>query len=134
MEQLHVGHIGIESTLRRAREHVYWFGMTNDITQMIETCRFCQMFKNSPAKEPIIQHQVPENPWQKVAADLFQIGSENYLVIVDYFSNYAEVIKLRGTTSTEIISALKHIFQIHGIPIELVTDNGPQFTSREFKN
>ena len=31
MEQLHSGHIGIQGTLRRARDLIYWPGISNDI-------------------------------------------------------------------------------------------------------
>ena len=32
LDQLHIGHIGLQATLRRARKHVYWYGITNDVT------------------------------------------------------------------------------------------------------
>ena len=53
--------------------------------------------------------------------------------IVDYFSRYPEVVKLTSTTSVNIINILKSIFARHGIPSTLITDNGPQFSSREFQ-
>ena len=52
---------------------------------------------------------------------------------MDYFSRYPEVIKLNSTTSQAVISSLKSIFSHHGIPTVLVSDNGPQFDSRDMK-
>ena len=36
-------------------------------------------------------------------------------------------------TSTNTITALRHIFSYFGLPEHLVTDNGTQFTSDEFQ-
>jgi len=55
-----------------------------------------------------------------------------YLVVVDYFSCFPEVIQLRSTTSQSIINSLKALFARHGIPETLRTDKGSQFGSQEF--
>ena len=52
--------------------------------------------------------------------------------MVDYFSRFPEVIRLKETTSRHIIEALKKIFSRHGIPETLISDNGPQYASSEF--
>ena len=63
---------------------------------------------------------------------LFTLNGVNYIVVVDYFSRYPDVIKLSSTTSSSIVSALKSIFSRHGVPQVLVSDNGPQYASQEF--
>lgn len=80
----------------------------------------------------MIATPLPEYPWQKVSSDLFQLNGAQYIVVVDYFSRYPEVIKLSTTTSHQIIEVLKKIFSRHGIPEIVVSDNGPQYSSREF--
>ena len=74
----------------------------------------------------------PGLPWQKVASDLFVWSGVHYLLVIDSFSRYVEIAKLSGESSTNVIKHLKFIFARHGIPQEVVTDNGPQYTSREF--
>jgi len=44
-----------------------------------------------------------------------------------------EIIKLASTTSSAVISDMKSIFARHGIPELLISDNGPQYVSKEFK-
>ena len=52
---------------------------------------------------------------------------------MDYYSRHVEVQKLNATTSACVITSLKDIFSHHGIPAVLVSDNGPQFDSKEMK-
>lgn len=68
----------------------------------------------------------------KVGADLCQFDDRTLLVIVDYYSNFIEVARLRTVTSNIVIRELKEIFARHGVPDTLVTDNGTQFTAAEF--
>lgn len=84
--------------------------------------------------QPLIPTSLPDYPWQKVGSDLFTLQGINYIVIVDYFSRYPEVmvIKLQTTTSQSIIVAMKSIFSRHGIPEMVVSNNGPQYSSQEF--
>ena len=82
--------------------------------------------------EPLIPTELPRRPWQKLGSDLFEYKGATYILVVDYFSCYVEILKLSSTTSTSIIVALKTIFSRHGIPETLVTDNGPQYSSEEF--
>ena len=82
----------------------------------------------------MIPSQLPDYPWQRVSSDLFQLKGAHYIVVVDYFSRYPKVTKLSATTSNHIIEALKKIFSRHGVPETVVSDNGPQYASREFSD
>ncbi|XP_065902585.1 uncharacterized protein [Dysidea avara] len=84
-------------------------------------------------REPLMSTPLPKHPWERVAADVLQLNSSTYLLVVDYFSRYPEVIKLNSTTSKAVISSLKSIFSCHGVPSVLMSDNGPQFDSSEMK-
>ena len=65
---------------------------------------------------------------------MFEIKGRNYLVTVDYYSNFIEVDYLPTTTTKQVITNLKGHFARYGIPVQIVTDSGSQFLSREFKN
>ena len=110
---------------------VWWPGLSQQLTQLVERCPDCAK-KHRPNKEPLITSSLPEYPWQAIAADLFHLKGTEYLVIVDYFSRFSEVIQLRSTTSQSVINSLKAIFARHSIPEALRADNGPQFGSQEF--
>ena len=55
------------------------------------------------------------------------------MLCVDYYSKYPEIAKLTGTPSQHVVTALKSMFSQHGIPDEVMSDNGPQFLSAEFR-
>ena len=59
--------------------------------------------------------------------DLFVLQGCTHLLVVVYFSRYPEVIQLATTTSSKVTGALKYVFARHGIPEEVVSDNGLQF-------
>ncbi|XP_041472558.1 uncharacterized protein K02A2.6-like [Lytechinus variegatus] len=131
-EELHRGHNGVESTLRRARDHLYWPGMSKEIKEFIQTCATCQENSISQPPQPLMPHQIIGRPWAKVGIDLFHHGHDNYLLMVCYYSNFFEMEKLQRTTAPAVIKKLKHHFGRYGVPEIIVSDNGPPFSSREF--
>ena len=132
MNRIHSSHIGIDGCLRRARECLYWPGLTSDLKNHISSCEICRSFETSQPKETLMSHEIPHRPWQKVASDLFTFRNEEYLVTVDYYSDYYELDKLPNTKSLTVIRATKCHFARHGIPETLVSDNGPQYISDDF--
>lgn len=133
-EALHVAHIGIESTLRRARECVFWPSMHPEIKMMIMQCPICNSQSKSQQKESLMNHDASESMWpfQKVGVDLMTMNNRDFLVMVDYNSNFWEVDELKTTKSSEVIRKLRAHFSRYGAPSVLVSDNGPQFYCEEF--
>ena len=86
--------------------------------------------RNQPHTEPMLSPTLPMYPWQKVSSDLFTLKGRNYLLIVDSFSRFPEVVQLSSTSSQTMIGILKSVFARFGIPEILVTDNGPQYASK----
>ena len=125
-------HMGIDSCLRRAREHIYWPGMSAEIKQQIEACERCGKFGMNQPKEPLMPHEVPSRPWEKVGADIFEHEDKEYLITVDYYSNFWEVDRLPDMKASTVILKLKNHFARYGCPVQVVSDNGPQFSSDKF--
>ena len=133
IEKLHSAHMGIEACTRRARECVYWPGLNGQIRGYVKACQARQLYAQKQQKESFFSTEVPTQPWSIIAADLFSLAGREYIVLVDYYSNFIEVDVLPDTLSTTIIYLLKRQFSRHGIPDKLRTDNGPQFSSAAFK-
>lgn len=132
-QKLHEGHLGINSCLRRARDAIYWPGMSTEIRQFVETCGTCASdCDKQPAESPVTS-DIPERPWQKIASDLCTYGGKEYMITIDYHSNFFEIDLLNATTSDAVIMKMKAHFARNGSPDQLVTDNGPQYSSAAFK-
>ena len=131
-DDLHAGHSGVESTLRRAREYLFWPGMSQEIREFVQTCETCQEHAVSHAAQPMMAHDVPSRPWAKIGIDLFHYKDDMYLIMVCYFSNFFEIEKLHRTNALPVIAKLKQHCGRYGIPDTIVSDNGPPFSSREF--
>ena len=118
--------------IRRAREVVYYPGMTNDIKRLVSSCQICASYQPSEQKEPLMSHPAPTRPWQKVGVDIFTFSQQDYLITVDYLTGYFEIDRLPSKRISDIMYCLKQQFARHGLPDELVSDNSP-FQSAEFK-
>jgi hypothetical protein len=133
LSRLHESHLGIDATLRRAREIVYWPHMNEEVKKTVQLCVTCQETAPAQRKEPLQSHETPKRPWERVALDLFSVENTQWLVIVDYYSDFWELDRLHSTSSESIINKCKIHFKTHGIPDVLDSDNGPQFDCKEFK-
>ena len=135
IRRIHSSHLGIQSCLRRAREAVYWPLMNGDVTAHVSACTLCKDFQTAQQKEPLISHETPNGPWQKVGVDLFEVDGIDYMVTVDYYSGFFELDRLMvNKKADEVITKIKAHFARHGIPSQVMTDNGPPFNSLKFDN
>ena len=132
-KKLHSGHQGVTKIKLRARDSVFWPGMSQDIEQLVSTCTSCQEFRNAKKPEPILPHQIPSNPWTKVGTDIFHLHNEHYVIIVDYTSKFFDFSQIPDCQSNTVVSHTKNIFSKYGIPKEVVSDNGPEFAASEYK-
>lgn len=130
--KIHEGHLGEEKCKRRACEVMYWPKMNQDIRQTTASCEICLTYRPQQQAEPLMPHVVPDRPFYKVGVDLFDCNGKSNFVLTDYISNYPEVATLQSTTIKAVITFLKAAFARHGVPCEVVSDNGPQFSSGEF--
>jgi hypothetical protein len=134
LDKIHESHLGIVKCKSRARDVLFWIGMAQDIEDRVKSCEICAKHQNVNAKEPMIMPEIPDRPWSIIAADLFEYQSQHYLLVVDYFSKWPEVLKLDNQSSKNTIEYMKGLMSRYGYVDEVITDNGPQFGSAEFKS
>ena len=126
--RIHSAHQGITKCRERAKHSCWWPGLSRQLEETVKSCPEC--LKHSPLRpEPLVPSKLPHLPWQKVGTDLFEWNKSDYLLMVDYYSRWIEVSKLKGTTTQEVIKHTSSIFARHGIPEIVVSDNGPQFSA-----
>ena len=132
LKALHQGHPGIVKMKLRAQTSMYWLGLNKEIENHVMHCEPCQVLSKSHQKEQAIPMEIPSRPWQKLVVDLFLHDSSWYVIVADYYSKYPWIFQLAAISSKDVISALKFCFSEYGIPEEVRSDNGPQFTAREY--
>ena len=132
------GHLGIKKTVDIISREFFWPGIFSEVTRYCQSCDICQrtIDRGGVRKVPLQCPPVVEVPFQKVAIDL--IGplappSERkhrwILTLVDCATRYPEAIPLVSTTTEAVAEALLSIFTRVGFPLEVLSDNGPQFVS-----
>ena len=131
--RIHEGHLGQDKQKSMARSVLYWPNMNVHIEEMSNKCAVCQMYKPAQCKESYHTDDDITGPWDKVATDCFHFRGHDYLLLVDYYSNYPEITKLASLSSSNVILHMKSIFARHGIPRVLVSDNATCYASRSFK-
>ena len=104
LEKIHETHLGIVKCKNRARQVLFWPGMSARIEETVSACALCAEHSRANAKEPLIPMEIPERPWAKVGADLFEFNNQHYLLIVDYFSKWPEISKLDNLSAKNVIS------------------------------
>ena len=133
LEQIHDGHLGNEKCMLKARDSVFWPGISNDIRETVEKCGICQA--SSRAAKPVGNvSDVRPHTWHTLGTDLFYWNKIDYLVIRDYFSKYLIVRRLHNSSTHVVIKELGLVFTELGRPFVLRPDNGPSYSSREFHN
>lgn len=116
-----------------ARSYVWWPNIDSHIEQTVSSCSTCQSMRSAPPTAQIHPWIFPSRPWSRIHVDFAgPISGSMYMVVVDAYSKFPEVVKMTNTTVGTTITALRDIFSRHGLPEILVSDNGPQFTAREF--
>ena len=133
LQRLHEGHMGVTKCRNRAKQTVWWPGLSSQLNDMVLKCKTCIQERRN-VKEPLMPTEMPDRPWQTLGADLFTLKGKTYLLVVDYFSRYVEIALLSPTRSEDVVVHLKSMFSRHGVCNYLKSDNGPQFQGSHFKN
>ena len=88
LQQIHEGHQGVEKCMLKARESVFWPGISVDIRETVHKCGTCQLSSKS-AKPLGSTSEVPLHPWHTLGTDLFYWNKVDFLVIGDYFTKFS---------------------------------------------
>ena len=122
IDKIHAGHLGINKSLQKAREYLFWKGYTKDISEAIDKCALCQ--ENAPSNPQRFQYisEVPPHPWHTLGTDLFYHRKQDYLVLVDYFSKFLIVRKLHNSTTGAVVKELSITFSEYGMPFIIRSD------------
>ena len=133
------GHFSNRKTIMRVGEQFHWPGMGADIRDFCRSCDKCQRMCHKGRVRPVPLKQMPiiTEPFSRVAMDLVgplsppSSGGHHYiLTLIDFATGFPEAIPLKEIDSISVAEALLSIFSRVGIPREILSDRGVQFTSQ----
>lgn len=131
------GHLGRRKTTKRILQRFYWPTIHNDIAEYVKGCPTCQKTERRGKKRaPLQPLPIQGEPFQRIAMDIIgplpktRRGHEYILVICDYATRYPVAIPLKRFTAVEVAEQLVDTFAQYGIPKEILTDQGTNFTSK----
>ncbi|CAK9291719.1 unnamed protein product [Gordionus sp. m RMFG-2023] len=113
---LQEGHIGLYRMLDTMERYFWWPGVNKDIEEMIFRCNMCMI--NAPKLPKVKQNYwvQPNKPWYRVYIDFFGPIKNFYgLVIIDGYSRWLEIIKVKNINATTTIMVLNNLFPDLGI-------------------
>ena len=118
-----------------ARSYVWWPSIDHDTENLAKSCSGCANKLNNPAKSQLHPRSYPTTAWERVHIDYagpFQ--GHMYLLLQDAYSKWPEVAIMKSTSASATIDRLRSWFARFELPLEIVSDNGPQFSSEMFKD
>ena len=144
MEEAHSSayamHPGSTKMYKTLKEHYWWNGMKKEIASFVSKCLTCQQVK-AEYQKPAGKIQllpIPVWKWEKITMDFVtglprtQRQHDAIWVIVDRLTKSAHFLPVNVEDSLEKLAKLyvDEIVRLHGVPISIVSDRDPRFTSR----
>ena len=135
LEELHTGYPGVVRMKSIARLHVWWPGIDKRIEEVVKNCLPCPSIRNKPPLTSLRSRNWPSQPWRRLHLDFAGpfLGA-SFLIVVDAYSKWLEVIPMSSTTAERTVTELRKLFATHGLPTQVVTDNGTNLLLKNLKS
>ena len=136
---LTAGHFGRLRTFEAINRDFKWPNMREEIYKFVDSCIKCQKIKTVRGRDygKLMPLPIATGPWKSISMDFIvklpiSEGFDSILVVVDRFSKMCHLIpcneRIDAPQAANLL--LKNVFKHHGLPIDMVSDRGTQFTSK----
>ena len=134
LTEIHDNHPEIVKMKNLACSYMWWPSMDKDIGNISKFCTSCQIHQNMSLKAPMHPWENSQTPWGRIHLDFTEpyLG-KMVLVITDSYSKWLDIMPMNSINIATLTQCLRQSFSTHGLPFIIVTNNGPSFTSNEFK-
>jgi len=124
-------HRGINETYEKLKRTYFWPNQKKSIQEYINRCEVCMTTKYDrfPIKPKFNSTPTANKPFEIIHIDKLTLDGNKFLTLVDAFSKYAQAYYLTSNSSLEVVKNLLLYFSHHGIPKQIISDNGAEFDS-----
>ena len=136
------GHLGVKKTEDRIQTDLFWPGLHEDVTSFCRSCDVRQktVARSSVPRAPLGDMPLIDQPFKRVAIDLVgpiapasEKGNRYILTLMDYATRYPEAVPLKNIDTETVAEALLDMYSRVGVPEEVLSNLGTQFTSNCMK-
>lgn len=136
------GHYGASKCVKQLRRDVYFNNMERRVRRVLAMCKVCQKTKPATVSRRAPLYPIlPEKLKDLAAVDLYgpaprtRQGFQYILVCIELTSKYVTLTPLRNATGRSVARAFRKGFLREvGRVRKVLSDNGPQFRSRQWKD
>ena len=133
-------HLGSTKMYRTLKEYYWWSGMKREVAEYVSKCFICQQVKVERQKPSglLWPLPIPEWKWERITMDFVLKlpptvqRHDDIWVVVNRLTKSAHFIPIREKFSPQKLAELfmNHILSFHGVPVSIISDRDPRFTSR----
>jgi len=133
------GHLAVTKTLYRVRQAFFWMGMAEDVSKWCKNCKQCSQKQGKNLKHAKMLHSYVGEPMQRISLDVIgplptTTHNQSYiLVVIDNFSRWMECYAMEDQQAFTVADKFVTEFVCrYGVPMQILTDQGPDFMSKLF--
>jgi len=138
---LNGGHLGHRRAKKLLRKRFFWPGWSRDVELAKSRCDQCARFhRPRPHRQGDLQPMIVGEPWERLGIDITgphpasSRGNAYILTVIDHFSKWVELFPMRNQEASTVAKILvDRVFCVHGCPLQILTDQGPNFESVLFQ-
>lgn len=139
IHETEICHLGLEKTFHLIKDRYYWRSMFKTISSYVRSCNKCQLYNRRVGPTPGSLQPIPppKSAFHRIGIDF--VGpyplthpkrNTVVLTVIDHLTRYVEAYPCKAETSACAIDILKDkIFFKHGVPKEIIADQGSAFVS-----
>ncbi|GJV08592.1 putative reverse transcriptase domain-containing protein [Tanacetum coccineum] len=137
-------HPGSDKMYQDMKQLYWWPNMKADIATYVSKCLTCLRVKAEHQKPSglLVQPAIPQWKWENITMDFVtklprtQSGNDTIWVIVDRLTKSAHFLPMRETDPMDKLARLylKEVVTRHGIPVSIICDRDPRFTSNFWRS
>lgn len=132
LNEIHTTHEGIVRMKRIARSYIWFPGIDGKIEELCKACIHCLSNRSEPPKLQVAWPKA-DSPFHTVHIDHFTYRNREFLVVVDQYSKWLEVYPVKNITTETTVDKLRECFARFGLPVTVVSDNGPSLVSGDME-